>query len=491
MCAMTNMDNNNSENTLPENGSSFEDDEYLPASPDEIGRDLHARKEKTQPQASQPAIPESKPELGDDLSTHSEALSASHAENLSISPEDEETGLAPSEQSETISEGHPTDSLAESELAAEAVDETAAEPPTELLPSAYSLEGSDAQENTATDSAPEEAEGAAALPVDTHPIDIGAKPKRKRFRWLLPTLLGILALALIAAISAFSGYQSGIGIREAAAGTQAAAMIQEQFVLGVQDLEQGQYFRARQRFEYVINLDSEFPGAQEKLAEALYHLNTTATPTLVPTATLTPTPDLRGVQELFDQASQHLANGEWTSAIESLLSLRQSDPAFRTVEVDGMLFLALRNRGRDKIIKEADLEGGIYDLTLAERFGLLDAEAQGLLTWTSLYITGASFWKIDWGQAASYFGQVAANLPHLMDKSGLTASQRYRTALIEYGYQLADQKQWCKSAEQFRLALDVAYDAETENNFNIAAGRCEKQNNPQQPQQPQSTAAAP
>jgi hypothetical protein len=142
------------------------------------------------------------------------------------------------------------------------------------------------------------------------------------------------------------------------------------------------------------------------------------------------------------------------------------------VEVDGMLFLALRNRGRDKIINKADLEGGIYDLTLASRFGILDTEATGILNWSTLYITGASFWEIDWGQAAYYFSQVAPHVPNLRDGSGLTAAQRYRTALFNSAKLLAQQKRWCDAAAQLEIALSIASDPELEQAYADVAQRC-------------------
>jgi tetratricopeptide (TPR) repeat protein len=293
-----------------------------------------------------------------------------------------------------------------------------------------------------------------------------------RRTWLLYTLLGVVVLLLIAVISAYSGYRSGIGLRQDAAATIAIQQIHEQYELGLLEMEQGEYYRARQRFEYVIQLYPDYPGASEKLEEVVSLLNTTATPTLVPTPTLTPTPDLRGVQELFDQGQQYLANSDWTNAIDTLLVLRKTDPEFRAVELDGMLFLALRNRGIDKIGKEADLEGGIYDLTLAERFGPLDTEAQGFLNWTKLYITGASFWEIDWGQAVYYFGQVAPHLPNLRDGSGWTATERYRIALVNYGDILANQKQWCKAMEHYQVALSMGYDAQVEQALNGVTKRC-------------------
>ena len=52
-------------------------------------------------------------------------------------------------------------------------------------------------------------------------------------------------------------------------------------------------------------------------------------------------------------------------------TLRRKDPAFHTVEVDGMYYFALRNLGVD-LIQAGNLEGGIYELTLAERFAPLE-----------------------------------------------------------------------------------------------------------------------
>jgi len=304
---------------------------------------------------------------------------------------------------------------------------------------------------------------------------------RKRRIWLLYSFLGLLALFLIGFVSAVAGYRSGIGQRQSAERTQVAQVADEQFLLGVQDLEQGQYARARQRFEYVVQLNPSYPGVTERLSEVYLALNTTATPTLVPTPTLTPTPDLRDVQELYDQGKQYLFNGDWPNAIDALLKLRKNDPNFQAIDVDGMLFLALRNRGSDKILKQADLEGGIYDLTLAGRFGPLDAEAQGLLNWTSLYITGASFWGIDWEQAVNYFSQVAPQLPNLMDGSKMTASERYRVALYEYGNALARQGHACKAVGLYQQSLAIAPNAEVQQAMDAAAKVCSGQEAGPQP----------
>lgn len=329
-------------------------------------------------------------------------------------------------------------------------------------------------------------EPAAPPPGETIVPSAGAKtpPQKKPAKktnakgssrsWIFYALIGLMIMLAFLLVSGFGGYSSGIHLRKSAEKTQVAQVAVEQFQLGIQDMEQGAFSRARQRFEYVIRLDPGYPGASEKLAEVLLEINTTATPTLLPTITPTPTPDIRDAQQFFDNAQQALAASDWNSTIESLLTLRKADASFHAVDVDGMLFLALRNRGRDKILKDADLEGGIYDLTLAKKFGPLDAEADGLLSWSSMYITGASFWGIDWEQAVSYFTQVAPQLPNLTDGSGMTATERLRVALFEYGNTLAAGGQYCKAVRAYQDSIAIAPNPDVQQAGEIAAKGCEQ-----------------
>lgn|GEM_PF-539385 len=319
---------------------------------------------------------------------------------------------------------------------------------------------------------PPDAAVSQAAPAAKPPA-VSKRYRSKGLPWFFFPLIGLAVLLAVLLLSGFGGYSAGISQRKHAEGTQVAQAIGEQYQLGLEDMQQGAYSRALQRFQYVVENDPNYPGVTEKLAEVLLEINTTATPTLLPTTTLTPTPDTRGSQQLFDQAQQALAGSDWDGAIEHLLAMRKSDPGYRTVEIDGMLFLALRNRGRDKILKEADLEGGIYDLTLAKKFGPLDSEADGLLTWSSLYITGASFWEIDWEQVVNYFSQVAPQLPNLTDGSGMTATERLRLAYFEYGNLLASRGQYCKAVRAYQDSLAIAPDPDVQAAGELAAKGCE------------------
>ncbi len=302
-----------------------------------------------------------------------------------------------------------------------------------------------------------------------------SKPS-KAWRWVVA--IGTLALLAIAAASALGGYLSGIEQRTSFEATMVAQKVAEQYQLGLQDMQSGQYELARQRFEYVIRLAPDYPGVTENLAKVLLELNTTATPTPVPTPTLTPTPDLRSAEELFSQAQILLADQKWSEAIDTLLKLRKDEPDFHAVEVDSMFYVALRNRGVQRILTEGDLEGGTYDLALAERFGPLDIEASNMRTWADLYVTGASFWGLDWGQAAYYFGQIILVAPNLRDNTNMTATERFIIASIKYGDVLAANKEWCKAQEQYQAAYDLSPDPALEATATWAGDKCREGEKP-------------
>jgi tetratricopeptide (TPR) repeat protein len=301
------------------------------------------------------------------------------------------------------------------------------------------------------------------LPPDT--------PKGKR-TWILWAFLGVLILALIAGGSGFAGYSSAIDQRTRHESTQMAGEAANQYVLAQEDIAQGNYDLARQRLEYLIQIDPNYPNVSEQLAFVLTQQRITASPTFAPTPTLTPTPDYRTRDELFAQAQNMLVGREWTNTIDTLLLLRKNYPDFMAVKVDDMLFVALRNRGVDKIAQLHDLEGGNYDLTLAERFGPLDSEARNWRDWAELYIRGASFWDVDWGQALSYFSELASAAPNLSDISGWTASNRYLDALLGYGEWLSNKGLWCDAQAQYDTYMTQLASSQVEPTAVFVAEQC-------------------
>jgi tetratricopeptide (TPR) repeat protein len=274
------------------------------------------------------------------------------------------------------------------------------------------------------------------------------------------------------ALAALGGFWSGSAQRQEFEAGQAAQAAREQFDLSVADLEAGRYERARQRLEYVINLDPSFPGAAERLAEALLALNRIE---FTPTPQGTPTPDLAPVEDIFDRAAAAFTEGNWTVAIDSLLALRAKDAEFRAVEVDGMLYASLRNRGVQRI-QNRELEQGLYDLSRAERFGPLDRDAVNWRVSAGYYLLANSYFGANWAQAALYFYDVCvADIWDSCFRLGVSA-QHYADFLAETGRN-------CDAMAQYEASL-LAWPNETVvPTATAVAQQCEADQAPPPPQE--------
>ncbi len=299
-----------------------------------------------------------------------------------------------------------------------------------------------------------------------------AAPRPPSRRWMLVALFGLVLLALIALTSVYGGYLSAIQQRTAFQATRSATEAQAQYALALVDIETKNFSQARQRLEYIIQIAPDFPGVADKLAEVMVAMSITATPTPQPTPVPSPTLDLRDREELYLKARELMAGSDWSTAIDTLLSLRKKDPTYLAVEVDGLLFVCLRNRGVDKISRHADLEGGTYDLSLAEAFGPLDVEARNWRDWAELYIRGASFWGVDWEKAVFYFAEIANIAPNLMDSSQIPATERYYQALVKYGDWLMAQARWCDAQAQYETAQNIRSNGLVQPTAEYAAQQC-------------------
>ncbi|MDD2921965.1 MAG: hypothetical protein PHQ36_06730 [Anaerolineales bacterium] len=296
-------------------------------------------------------------------------------------------------------------------------------------------------------------------PDDTQPI----KPiKKKTARWR-SFLIGALGFLVLLGLGGYGGYASAINDRKAAESSVLSKQLMEQYQFALVDVQYGRFETAKQRLEYIIAKDAGFPGVQEKLTEVLVM---SVIPTATTTPTVTPTLDFSGAESAYQRAQQLINAQDWQNALSALDIIRKLDPTYKTAQVDGMYYFALRNFGHDLILKQGNLEGGIYQLTLAERFGPLDNTAVQLREGARMYIVGASFWELDWPQAISYFSQVSSNLWD----GDMTAQQRLDFAYMRYGDDLFDQGNYCAAYDQYSAATTL--DAKAAARFNQATTEC-------------------
>lgn len=286
----------------------------------------------------------------------------------------------------------------------------------------------------------------------TEPTGTGAEPAPEPRSGNVPWYLlgGLLLVAVVVlGASAGTGYMAGVDQRRSELATAEATGLKEQFDLGVTDLEEGRLEAAKQRFEYILSNDPDYPGARDLLTLAQQGLNeptTTPSPTATQ-VTLTPTPTLdpNTLDGLIEAAKAANQREDWTEAIQALLTLRRRDPDYRLDEANQLLFTALRNRGMGKLFRK-DLEQGIYDLRLAGLLGTLDNQAQGWIRSAAFYQYANSFFGLDWQEATRNFANLCA--------AGIWDScWKYAQSTMKFGDQLYEDEQYCAAVEQYDASL--------------------------------------
>jgi hypothetical protein len=255
------------------------------------------------------------------------------------------------------------------------------------------------------------------------------------------------AIMILSAVSGWLGYQSGQKQHDAQVTVTVDAYLAAQLVQAVDDVTNENYSLALERLEYILSVKPNYKPARDLLLDVSVIMNVTATPTAIPaTPTPSPTPDLRPAEEMFTSVISMISLEEWNAALDTLANLRKTNPAYKIVEVDGLIYLCLRNRGIQKILNK-DLEGGTYDFLLAEQFGPLDGETENYRNWARLYLLGNAFWGAYPEQAAYYYGQLVSAAPNITDASGVSAFYRYWASLLQMAEDLAKEEKWCEASE--------------------------------------------
>jgi hypothetical protein len=299
--------------------------------------------------------------------------------------------------------------------------------------------------------------------------------KARQWPWILA---GLLLIFLAGGAGTWIGYQQAVQMRQSAKFNNNTSLAVEHFLLGMKAQDNKQYEIARQQFEFVIKIYPTFPGAMDKLREVLTVQMLAQTPTapvvvFEPTAAAEQTQDTRPQEEIYNQGRAQYAAQDWTGLFQSIDTLRTIDPSYHAVEIDGWYYMALRYRGVDKILHQANLEGGLYDLALAEKIGPLDVDAINYQAWARRYLNGASFWAIDWVKVMAYFEEIYPYFPNLRDSSGLTAQERYRIAAKSQGDKLVAAGDYCGAQEFYQKSMNAVPDGELAMTATAVAVTCE------------------
>ena len=258
-------------------------------------------------------------------------------------------------------------------------------------------------------------------------------------------LLTCLLLGVIGAAS-YAGYHAGLNDRSASQRATAESDLRAQYDLGIADLNAGRNTLAVDRFQYVLAIDPNYPGAAIMLARAQAALQVT------PRAA-TPVPVGNTPAEIFALAQEYSLAQNWSGVISQLTLLHAVDPTYEAVKADGLLFVALRNRGVERIQGD-EMEAGIFDLDQAEAFGPLDGDAANYRAWARLYLAAQSYWGVNWQQTVQILQQLYVLAPNFHD-----TARKLNEATLKYAAQLAAGGDVCGAAEQYAASQALFADA--------------------------------
>lgn len=279
-------------------------------------------------------------------------------------------------------------------------------------------------------------------------------------------LVGIIACTLLTAIliAGTGGVIAGQKERDVRATQTVMADLDEQFLLGVSNLEQGRYELAAQRFRWILDHDPDYPGVTEHLAEAEQQLSQTGVspdsqPTLPPSEASNP-------EELFTEAQTYYEDEQWQNAITRLRELEALDSTFRTIEVQEMLHESLKSLGIT-YIRGDRLEEGLFLLEQAAVIQPLDDQTEGERRLATLYMTGRSYWNLNWPVVIDNLRIVYDIAPNYRDVSPLLWG-----AYINYGDLLVELDAQCEAAEMYLSALELEEDAAVREKYDAASSAC-------------------
>jgi hypothetical protein len=286
----------------------------------------------------------------------------------------------------------------------------------------------------------------------------GIKPvKVRRAKWIW---LGILIVIVITAIGAGIGYASAMKARLAEETTQRLTLATTSFVKAERDIANGDLNMASQRLQYIMTIYPDYPGLEDKLKEVLTAIalaNPDASAAVVtPEAAFTPvaTKDTTQVSVLFQQAQNQQASSDWKGLLDTVNKMRDIDPSYEALKVDGFYFIALRNNGIAKIAA-GHLEVGLYYFAMAQSIAPLDGEALSLAASARAYLEAESYYGIDYYKSTELLAEVVKQNPNMVDISGYTAKERYVDSMMGIGDLLMTNLDYCNAAVQYSAAKDI------------------------------------
>lgn len=262
-------------------------------------------------------------------------------------------------------------------------------------------------------------------------------------------------MTLVVILSTVAGFYAGQHDRQ----LEAHRDLAEHYDRGINHLNASEYELAAAEFEYILQLEPEYPGARDRLAEARRRLTVIPTPTTSQTMTF-------ATGEIYKQAVQAYQAQDWPLAVERLRQVRVVDASYETAAVMEMLYTAAYSYGR-QLLNGDQLEEGLYYLDQAAEIRPLDQEASYQRQLAAMYLTARGYWGADWKKAAERFSELYRIAPGYKD-----VLPRLVQAYVNYGDQYSNMLDFCPAEQHYANALKVQPNPTIEAQRALAAQRC-------------------
>jgi tetratricopeptide (TPR) repeat protein len=282
----------------------------------------------------------------------------------------------------------------------------------------------------------------AALPVRVPAPSTRNAPRR---RGLSPTAILILlfAFGMIALITTSILLGVSAGLQDRVLDQQAEA--DKYYHEGLTNFASGQLQLAEADFQYVLKVESNYPGASEQLAQVRARLIVQPTPTIAVSST-------KVIDQLYQTSQSAYQAKDWARAIEVLSQVRSIDPKYQAAKVTEQLYQAAMTFGLS-LLKQDRLEEGIAYLDQAAYIKDLPSEATLESQYARMYLTARGYWAVDWQKAIDRFTELYKIGPGYQD-----TFVRLVEAHLNYAAQLSQTLDYCGAQQNFEAANQLRPD---------------------------------
>ena len=220
--------------------------------------------------------------------------------------------------------------------------------------------------------------------------------------------------------------------------------------------------------EVGLQYDPDNPEDPGRLNETRDLVYSTEIPLLESTKVVITERDVLTSSEQLSVIRMSYDNQEWQDVISNIDILKVSNVDYDKDLVDGILFVALRNRGMQRI-EGGDLELGLANLEHAEQITGLDEVANQRRRWAYLYLYASTFWDINWKIVVDNLYILHQIAPNFRD-----TGNKLLKARTYYGGALLEAEEYCLAEEQFAFALSMKQEASIADKLLESSDNCDK-----------------